>query len=156
MAKFTKLSFSKGELNTQLSGLFSDMLENNAVDAVLAPMVQTPKGVMQTLVTSKENLGGIDPFAPVVPLNGAKIASSLTASPSGKRIAMILRSCEVRALVELVKLKQADLEDTLLVGMDCLGRYENTDFLKYSAEGGTSEEFIENGLGQWLRCARRL
>lgn len=59
---------------------------------------------------------------------------------------MVLRSCEVRALVELVKLKQADLEDALLVGMDCLGRYENTDFLKYSADGGTSESFIENGL----------
>lgn len=153
MAKFTKLSFTKGELNTQLSGLFSDMLENNAVDAVLAPMVQSQKGVMQTLVTSKDYLDTLDPFAPVVPLNSAKIASSLTASPSGKRIAMVLRSCEMRALVELVKLKQANLEDTLLVGMDCLGRYENTDFLKYKADGGTSEDFIENALAGTTEAA---
>ncbi len=146
MAKFIKLSFNKGELNTRVSELFSDMLENNAVDAVLAPMAQPRKGVMQTLVTSKEHIQNIDPFAPVVPVNGAKIASSLTASPSGKRIAMVLRSCEVRALVELVKLKQANLDDVLLVGMDCLGRYENTDFLKYQADGGTAEAFIENGL----------
>jgi formate dehydrogenase subunit beta len=146
MAKFTKLSFNKGELNKQLSGLFADMLENNAIDAVLAPMVQPKKGVMQTLVTSKQYLDTLDPFAPVVPVNGARIASSLTSNPSGKRIAMVLRSCEVRALVELVKLKQAILDDVLLVGMDCFGRYENADFLKYQAAGGNSESFVENGL----------
>jgi len=146
MSKFMKLAFDKGELNTQLSELFSDMLENNAVDAVLAPMVQPKKGVMQTLVTSKENLASMDPFAPVMPVNSAKLASSLTSTPSGKRIAMVLRSCEVRALVELVKLKQANLDDTLLIGMDCLGRYENTDFLKFQAKEETSESFLENGL----------
>lgn len=146
MAKYTKLSFNKGELNTQLSELFSDMLANGAVDALLAPMVQPKRGVMQTLVTSKDNLEGLDPFAPVMPVNSAKLASSLTSSPSGKKIAMVLRSCEVRALVELVKLNQANLDDTLLIGMDCLGRYENTDFLKYQQNGGTSESFLENAL----------
>ncbi len=146
MAKYTKLSFSQGELNTQLSNFFSDLLENNAVDAVLAPMVQPKKGVMQTLVTSKDHLQSIDPFAPVMPVNSAKLASSLTSKPSGKKIAMVLRSCEMRALVELVKLNQANLEDTLLVGMDCLGRYENTDFLKYQANGGSSEDFLANAI----------
>jgi formate dehydrogenase (coenzyme F420) beta subunit len=146
MAKFIKLPFNKGELNTQLSELFSGMLENGAVDALLAPTTQPKKGVMQTLITSKDHLKEIDPFAPVMPVNSAKIASSLTATPSGKKIAMILRSCEMRALVELVKLKQAKLEDVLLIGMDCLGRYENTDYLKYRADGGTSEAFLENGL----------
>lgn len=144
MAKYTQVSFNKGELNTQLSEVFSGMLENGAVDAILTPMVQPKKGVMQTLVTQKEHLKDMDPFAPVVPVNGAKIASSLTASPSGKKVAMVLRSCEMRALIELVKLNQANLEDVLLVGMDCYGRYENTDFLKYQKEGGTSESFIEN------------
>lgn len=143
MSKFIKLSFDKGGLNTQLSEFFSDMLGNNAVDALLVPMAQPKKGVMQTLVTSSEPLQAIDPFAPVMPVNSAKIASSLTSTPSGKKIGMVLRSCEVRALVELVKLKQANLEDTILIGMDCLGRYENTDFLKYQAKEGTSESFLE-------------
>src|SRR5210317_1907523 len=99
MAKYMKLSFSQGELNTQLAGFFGDLLENNAVDAILTPMVQPKKGVMQTLVTSKEMLKDVDPFAPVVPVNSAKIASSLTSSPSGKEVALVLRSCEMRALV---------------------------------------------------------
>ena len=36
MAKFAKLSFQKDELNKELSAFFKGMLENGAVDAVLA------------------------------------------------------------------------------------------------------------------------
>ena len=146
MAKYTQLSFSQGELNTQLSNFFSDLLDAGAVDGILTPMVQPKKGVMQTLVTSKEMLGKVDPFAPVVPVNSAKLASSLTSKPSGRKIGMVLRSCEMRALVELVKLNQANLEDTLLIGMDCLGRYENTDYLKYQSNGGSTEDFLTRAL----------
>ena len=152
MAKFAKLSFVKGELNKKLAALFKGMLEKGVIDALLAPMAQPKKGVMQTLVTDAAHVEApdskitIDPFAPVVPVNGAKIASSLTATPSGKKVAIILRSCEVRALVELVKLKQANLEDVLLVGIDCLGRYENLDFFKLREQGETSESFLEKAL----------
>lgn len=146
MANFTKLSFKKGELNTKLARLFKGMMEKGAVDAVLAPMTQPKRGVMQTLVTDPSHVEAIDPFAPVVPVNGAKLASSITAKPSGRKVAMVLRSCETRALVELVKLKQANLEDVLLIGIDCLGRYENLDFLKLRAEGATTESFLEKAL----------
>lgn len=146
MANFTKLSFKKGELNTKLADLFKGMLEKGVVDALLAPMTQPKRGVMQTLVTHPSHVEAIDPFAPVVPVNGAKIASSITAAPSGRKVAMVLRSCEIRALVELVKLKQVNLEDVLLIGMDCLGRYENLDFLSLRAQGETTESFVEKAL----------
>lgn len=144
MAKFAKLSFTKDELNKELAGFFKGMLENGAVDAVLAPMTQDHKGVRQALTTSAANTDKIDVFAPVAAVSGAKIASSLTTRPSGRRVAMVLRPCEIRALVELVKLKQANLDDVLLIGMDCHGRYENTDFTKFQEQGGTSESFLEN------------
>jgi formate dehydrogenase (coenzyme F420) beta subunit len=144
MAKFAKLSFKKDELNKELSGFFKGMLEHGAVDAVLVPMAQTPKGVRQTLVTSAAHTAQLDPLAPVAAVSGAKIASSLTARPSGRKIAMVLRPCEIRAVVELVKLKQVNLDDVLMIGMDCLGRYENTDFAKFQDQGGTTETFLEN------------
>jgi formate dehydrogenase (coenzyme F420) beta subunit len=144
MAKFAKMSFKKDELNKELAGFFKGMLENGAVNAVLAPMAQGAKGVRQTLVTSAANTDKVDPFAPVAAISGAKIASSLTSRPSGRKVAMVLRPCEIRALVELVKLKQANLDDVLLIGMDCLGRYENTDFTKFQEQGGTSEAFLAN------------
>jgi formate dehydrogenase subunit beta len=143
MAKFAKLSFNKDELNKELSGFFKGILENGAVDAVLAPMAQGKKGVRLSLITSAANTGAVDPFAPVAAVSGAKIASSLTARPSGRKVAMVLRPCEIRAVVELVKLKQVNLDDVLMIGMDCLGRYENTDFAKFQEQGGTSEAFLE-------------
>jgi len=146
MAKFAKLSFQKDGMNKELAAFFQGMLKNSAVDAVLAPMAQAQKGVRLSLVTSAAQTTQVDPFAPIAAVSGAKIASSLTARPSGRRLAMVLRPCEVRAVVELAKLKQVNLEDTLLIGMDCLGRYENTDFAKFQKLGGSSESFLENAL----------
>jgi formate dehydrogenase subunit beta len=146
MANFTKLSFKKGELNKQLADFFKGLMEKGVVDALLAPMKQSKRGVMQTLITDPLHVGAIDPFAPVVPVNGAKIASSITATPSGRKAAMVLRSCEIRALVELGKLKLANFDDVLLVGIDCLGRYENLDFLKLQSKGESSESFLEKAL----------
>ena len=144
MAKFAKLSFKKDEMNKKLAAFFKGLLENEAVDAVLVPMAQGKQGVRLTLVTSADHTGPVDPFAPIAAVSGAKIASSLTARPSGRKIAMVLRPCEIRAVVELAKLKQVNLDDVLMIGMDCHGRYENTDFAKFQAQGGTSESFLAN------------
>ena len=143
MAEFTKLSFKKGEMNTALAGFFKDMIEKGAVEAVLTPAANSSRGVMQTLISDPEKTEMVDPFAPVVPVNSAKIAASLTARPSGRPVAMVMRACEARALIELVKLKQAHLDDVILIGLDCLGRYENEDFLKFQEQGGTAESFLE-------------
>jgi formate dehydrogenase (coenzyme F420) beta subunit len=143
MAKFVKLSFNEGELNKELSGFFKRMLENGAVDALLVPMAQK-KEVRLTLITSAAHTAQVDPFAPIAAVSGAKIASSLTSRPSHRKLAMVLRPCEIRAVIELVKLKQANLDNVLLIGVDCLGRYENTDFTKFREQGGTSETFLEN------------
>jgi formate dehydrogenase (coenzyme F420) beta subunit len=142
MANFAKLSFKQDEMNKRLSAFFKGLLENEAVDAVLVPMSQGKQGVRLTLVTSPEHTAQVDPFAPIAAVSGAKIASSLTARPSGRKVAMVLRPCEIRAVVELAKLKQVNLDDVLMIGMDCHGRYENTDFAKFQAEGGTSESFL--------------
>jgi formate dehydrogenase subunit beta len=142
MAEFTKLSYKQGELNQVLSGFFGTLLEKKTFDAVMIPAKQPTKGVMQTLISRPDKIGAIDPFAPVVPLNAAKLVSALTATPSSRPVAAVLRSCEVRALIELCKLKQATLDNVVLFGLDCLGRYENNDFLKFQEKGGTTEGFL--------------
>jgi formate dehydrogenase subunit beta len=143
MTELTKLAYKKGEMNAALAGVLKGLIERGVVAAVLTPARQPNGGVMPTLITDPKETEWADPFAPAVPLNAAKVASSLTAKPSGKPTALVMRSCEVRALVELVKLNQADLEEVLLIGVDCLGRFENADFLKRSRDGKTTESFLE-------------
>jgi hypothetical protein len=67
-----------------------------------------------------------DPLAPVLPINGARAASLLTVTGHRQKLGVVLRSCEIRALVELVKFQQAKLENVLIIGVDCLGTYPVT------------------------------
>ena len=83
MAKFAQVSFQKDEMNKKLGAFFKGMLEKGAVDAVLVPMAQPKKGVRLSLITSPEYTDRVDPCAPIAAVSGAKIASSLTARPSG-------------------------------------------------------------------------
>jgi formate dehydrogenase subunit beta len=43
-------------------------------------------------------------------------------------IAVVLRPCEIRALVELVKLQQASMDPFLVIGIDCWGTYSVQDY----------------------------
>jgi formate dehydrogenase subunit beta len=67
-------------------------------------------------------------------MNGAKVLAKLTRRPSGGKIAALLRPCEMRAFVELVKLKQARTEDVVLVSLDCLGALRNTDYFRFAGD----------------------
>ena len=94
---------------------------------------------MPTLVTDPEQLNGTDPLAPVFPLNGAKIVSRLTRKPMGAKVAVVLRPCEIRAFIELVKLKQGRIEEVVMVGIDCLGAFKNGDDIQIN--GKKEEKF---------------
>jgi formate dehydrogenase subunit beta len=69
-------------------------------------------------------------------MNAAKVVSKLTRRPLGERIAVVLRPCEIRAFIELVKLKQGTLDDVVLIGVDCYGSYSNINYPRFSGEDG--------------------
>jgi formate dehydrogenase subunit beta len=93
------------------------------------------------MVTGIDGLDNANPLAPVMPVNSAKIVSSLTkVAPRKKKIGLVLRSCELRALTELVKLKQADLTNLLLIGIDCFGTYSVSDYGTFCQENDSPTE----------------
>ncbi len=128
-----RLEVKDGVLET-MAAFLRRLLERGIVDALLVP-VRTPTGdnVVQTLITDPTMLGNVDPVAPVLPVNSAKLVSDLTATGAVGRLGAVLRSCEVRALIELVKLKQASLDNVVLIGVDCLGTYEMNDYAELTA-----------------------
>ena len=111
------------------------VLELEEIDAVLVPR-NLPAGgmVMPTLVTDPDHLQGLDPLAPAFAFNTAKTVSRLTRKAAGQKIAAMLRPCEIRAFVELVKLKQGRREDVILIGIDCLGALSNRDYMRLARE----------------------
>jgi formate dehydrogenase subunit beta len=58
-------------------------------------------------------------------------------------VGVVLRSCEIRALIELVKLKQASLDNLLIIGVDCLGTYSVSDYQNLCKQGNSpSDELL--------------
>jgi len=126
------IEVSKGGLLETLRQFLKELLEKGLVDALLVP-VELPSGdnVVQTLVTSAEKLKAANPLAPVLPVNSARIVSDMTKTASSqKKIGVVLRSCELRAVVELTKLKQVSLQGLVLIGIDCFGTYSINDYGK--------------------------
>jgi formate dehydrogenase subunit beta len=137
MAIAARIDVKEKDLLGALRGFFRDILEVDYIKAILVPQHLPMKNmVMPTLVADPDQLDGVDPLAPAFPLNAAKIVSRLTRKPVGSKVAVVLRPCEMRAFVELVKLKQGRTDDLVLIGMDCLGAFQNKDYLKYAQEHG--------------------
>jgi formate dehydrogenase subunit beta len=119
------------------------------VDALLAPKNCPGRNwVMPTLITDPEALGGLDPLSPIYPLNGARNVARLSRTPPGGRLAVFMRPCEVRAFVELVKLKQGDPAPLYLISVDCLGAVDSRTALAAGGEDSRAFtlDFVEKAL----------
>jgi formate dehydrogenase subunit beta len=139
MASTAKIQIEGQDLVTSLQGFFKTLLQAEEISALLvAQHLPVKNAVMPTLVTDPEKLDGADPLAPVFPINAAKVVSRLTRKPLKGKVAVVLRPCEIRAFIELVKLKQGSVEDVILVGIDCLGAYSNVNYPSFAGENGTA------------------
>ena len=105
-------------------GFLRQLLEANVVDALLVPMETPTDTITPALVADPDLLNAANPLAPVMGLNAAHVAGRVSVREPRGRIGAVLRPCELRALVELVKLKQASLDDMVTIGVDCLGTYD--------------------------------
>ena len=144
-----KLETKGTELLESLQYFFRSILELEEISAILAPKLLPMKNmVMPVLISSPEQLDGVDPLSPAFPMNAAKIVSRLTRKSIGGKIAVVLRPCEIRAFIELVKLKQGRMDEIIIIGVDCLGAYKNTDFFRFVAEDekGSTQRYYNSVL----------
>lgn len=120
-----------------INSFLNSLLEKNLVSALLVPReVPSKDNVVQSLMTNPREVKEANAVAPVLPVNSAKIISDMTRlSPNKTPLGVVLKSCEMRALVELVKLKQASLDNLVIIGMDCPGVYSVTDYQDLSRQG---------------------
>ena len=117
-------------------GFLKRLLETEVVDALLVPM-ETPAGaITPALVADPDLLDAANPLAPVMGLNAARVAGHVSIREPRGRIGVVLRPCELRALVELIKLQQASLDDVVTIGVDCLGTYDVPVYNTMQADSG--------------------
>jgi len=129
-------------------------LKQGAFDAVLIPS-RVPAGDSYTyfLIRNEAVLEETSPLPPIMPVQGARVISSITRRGKGKnRIAVITRPCEARATIELAKLEQVDLENITIITMDCPGVMPLSDYFEDQGKGdNVFEDASQNWNSQHMR-----
>jgi formate dehydrogenase subunit beta len=137
----TVINVKKGNILGTVRDFLASLLKEGVVDYLLVPEAMA-SGQTQapSLIKDPAFLAKANPFSPVMPMNTAAVVSQLTNDNPGKKLGVVLRPCEIRALVELVKLNQANLKNVTLIGIDCLGTVEVEDYAKFMKEASGSTE----------------
>jgi formate dehydrogenase subunit beta len=123
-------------------------LKHGAFDAVLIPS-RVPAGdsFAYFLIRNEAVLEKASPLPPIMPVQGARVISSITRREKGKnRIAAIIRPCEARATIELAKLGQVDLENITIITMDCPGVIPLSDYFE---DAGKGDKVFEDASQHW-------
>lgn len=80
------------------------------------------------LIDKPSELANVNPFKPVMSLNAARQIPALKSTKEGSNLAALLRPCEMRALIEMVKHDSFTMDNLLTISADCLGTYPESDF----------------------------
>ncbi len=135
MSAHLKLPVTGGGKVSDLRAFLASLLTGGVVEALLVPLeLPNGGGAVQSLVRDPAGLTRLAPFAPVMPVQSARILSSLTFRDPEARIAALVRPCEARASVELAKFLQVRLERLLLITLDCPGTVEVRDWASLSPD----------------------
>ena len=153
----TVIPVENGDALTAVRGFLRLLLESGTVESIFVPLETDSGEIVPALVTDPDRLEFSNPLAPVMPINSSRAVSALTGGFLSSEIegngeqknallGVVLRPCEIRALVELVKLQQIVLEKVILIGVDCPGTYEVTDYVEIQRNGGFAlVEYLVSG-----------
>ena len=134
------LEVKEGNTLEAARGFLSSLLQSNLVDGLFAPQTAADSTVSATLVSDPDALVKSNPFAPIMVANAAKQVAQATLAQPDRHIGAVLRPCEIRALVELAKRGRANLANLTVVGIDCLGTLEPSDYARQVlATGGAAQ-----------------
>ncbi len=139
--RMTKVLNIEKSAEEGLKELLKFLLENGKVKGVVALRKMGEDGAISySLITSPNDVESTVPLFPLMPVNFAKQLSRLTLTEAATEpIAVVMRPCELRAFIELVKRTQGSLENILFISSTCGGVYP----LKMAVEGNIGEHLPE-------------
>jgi len=124
MAEMFRFPVKEGKYMEAFNDIFRKCLDKRLAEMVLVPQVISESGIVQqTLVRHQRMIEKVDPLKPFLPVNSATLLSRLTRGRKGGRMIAVMRPCEIRAFVELVKLNQGSFDDLIIAGIECLGTF---------------------------------
>jgi len=112
----------KAELGGAVTGLWKYALESKMVDAVLA----VKKGVdvydaVPTIITDPKELAGTAGSLHCGTLLNAKLVKKYLGGAQDKKIGVTVKGCDAMGFYELAKRQQLNLDNIILIGVNCGG-----------------------------------
>jgi formate dehydrogenase subunit beta len=98
------------------------------------------------LINDPEQLNQVNPFKPLMTRNAAKLLPQILKDNPEKRIGVVLRPCEVRALEAKTKREALPIERMLTICIDCLGTYSPEDFQWRAERKGSPDRLASETL----------
>jgi len=92
----------------------------------------------------------VNPFTPVMAANIAKQVPTLVAEKPKRRLGVLLRPCEARALTTKARVEGFPTENLVTISADCLGTYPVEDY-RWRHDRSGAEEKIEHESLQFAR-----
>lgn len=106
-----------------LRGFLVRLMDQGLADRLFAP-VSAAEGGARSEVVAASAYGSVDPLVPIMTENSAvALRVAMQAEPERRWLA-VLRPCEQRAVVELAKRQELNLDRLILVGVDCLSTFD--------------------------------
>lgn len=144
MSKIYKLKIKNNDLLGSTNDFFRKLLKEKIIDSLLVPRESVNhRSVIQALAENEEETTAANPFAPLLLMNSANLVSQLTVDNPQNKLGAVMRSCEIRAAVELVKLKQINLDNLVIIGVDCMGTYESHIYQKVMEKFDNSQDLTK-------------
>lgn len=130
-----------------IRALLGNIWKQAGLDGMVVPAHQEGEITSSPLLLRDPSLlVGADPCVPVVPVNAAKLVAQIAEKQLTGRYAAVLRSCESRALVEIKGLEPLNLDNWLLIGIDCLASFPEEDFEWRVQKAGSVDKVTEENL----------
>lgn len=128
--------------------LLADLWQEAGLQGMLVPTYHDGESLVSPLfVDDPEKLTDADPCVPLMPLNASRLVVAQSQRDPTGRYAAVLRSCEARALSEVVQREGLDLHNWLIIGIDCLASYDESDFDWRVSKAGSIEQISRENLG---------
>ncbi len=125
-----------------LRELFAGWLKDGKLSAILVPAMSGSGAATMALISDPDKIQDTAPLMPAMAVNAASVIHDIAKLPAeGVKVGLLLRPCEMRAVVELVKLRQVLLDNLVLIGIDCPGTYKSAGFRdRVEPSDGTCED----------------
>lgn len=164
MGERFQLKISGEDINKGLKDFLAQLMEKHAIEHIIVPMLVPSKhNVFPTLVKQKGLLEHARPVAPVLSVSTATVVSRMTRlSATPEKVLVFLKPCELRALLELAKFKQAVLDNLVLVSYDCMGAYKPDAYEEAVSAGKSvcdehaSGQLLKGTVGEVMRDACKM